>query len=359
MLPLFTPFTLKGIPVKNRVIMPPMVCVGYAGDDGFVTRRNLDHYKERADEGAGIIVTEATCIRKDGRIIPGQLGIWSDHHIAGLSHIPEIVKGFGAVSMIQIQHSGLLTSDLVTKNTFAPSVDEKFPKAKSMTVEEIQEIRDDFIRAAVRAREAGFDGVQIHGAHGYLLNQFASSFYNQRKDEYGGSVTNRMRLACEIITGIRKVCGNNLLISYRMGANSPTLEDGIDIARLLEDQPVDLLEISHGGSLVSLPRPPKEFGFNWICYSGTVVKKSVTIPVGVVNEIKTPERANYLIENNLADFVAIGRPILADPRWVSKAQNKEETIVTCQNCKPRCKWYIDSSQCPAFLIRKNPYPVIT
>lgn len=351
MLALFTSFNLKGIPVKNRVIMPPMVCPGYTGDDGFVTLRNLDHYRERAEGGPGIIVTEATAVRKIGRLSSTQLGIWSDDHIEGLSEIPMIVKSFGAVSLIQIHHAGLVAPDSVTDRPLGPSPNPQDPRSGSLTIEEIHEIKEDFIKAAIRAQQAGFDGVQIHGAHGYLLSQFASTFYNQREDDYGGTLEKRMRLSCEVIEGIRRTCGDSFLISFRLGANSPTLDDGIEIARLLELRTIDMLDVSHGGSLVSLPRPPKEFDYNWICFSGTEIKKAVKVPVGVVNEIRTPDRANYLIENNLADFVSLGRPILADPHWVSKAQHHEEMIVSCLSCKPRCKWFTDSALCPALQIR--------
>lgn len=353
MLPLFTSFNLKGIPVKNRVIMPPMVCPGYAGEDGFVTKRNLDHYRERAEGGPGIIVTEATAVTKNGRLSATQLGIWSDDHLEGLSQIPLIVKSFGAVSLIQIHHAGLIAPEGVTNQPLGPSANPQDARSRSLSVEEILQIRDDFIQGATRAREAGFDGIQVHGAHGYLLSQFASTYYNQRIDDYGGTLENRMRLAVEILDGIRNACGDSFLITYRMGANSPTLEDGIAIARYLETKQIDLLDVSHGGSLVSLPRPPKEFDYNWICYSGTEVKRAVNLPVSVVNEIRTPERANYLIENHLTDFVNLGRPILADPHWPSKAQHHEEMIVACLSCKPRCKWYTDSSLCPALHIRQK------
>jgi 2,4-dienoyl-CoA reductase-like NADH-dependent reductase (Old Yellow Enzyme family) len=351
MLPLFSSYHLKGIPVKNRVIMPPMVCFGYSGENGFVTRKHLDHYHERAEGGAGIIVTEATCVLREGRLAPCQLGIWSDDHIEGLSQIPEIVKAAGVVSLIQLHHAGLVAPDSVTVAPVGPSADPKNPRSRALHLEEILTIRDAFIRAAVRAKEAGYDGVQVHGAHGYLLSQFASAFYNHRGDEYGKDTEGRMKLACEIIAGIRKQCGNSFLIDFRMGANSPTLEEGIAVAQILAKQPVDLLNVSHGGSLVTLPRPPKGFDYNWICYSGTAIRAYVSIPVAVVNEIRTPDRANYLIEQNLADFVNLGRPLLADPHWVKKAQHHEEMIVPCQNCKPRCKWYTNPEQCPAFLIR--------
>ena len=333
--------------------MPPMVCFGYTDEDGFVTQRNIDHYRERAEGGAGIIVTEATCVNKDGRVGLSQLGIWSDDHIDGLSRIAEIVKSFGSVSLIQLHHAGIVSPETVTDEPKGPSADPKNPRSGEMTKEEIHAVRDDFIQAALRAKEAGFDGVQLHGAHGYLLSQFASDYYNHRQDEYGGALENRLRLTVEIIEGIRDHCGHSFILDFRLGANSPTLKDGIEIARYLETKPIDMLNVSHAGTLVNLPRPPKDFPYNWICYSGTVIKSKVSLPVAVVNEIRTPERANFLIEHNMADFVNIGRPILADPHWVKKAKQEEEAIISCLNCKPRCKWYTSNSDCPALKIRND------
>ncbi|HPS62329.1 MAG TPA: hypothetical protein PLK82_04665 [Bacteroidales bacterium] len=160
-----------------------------------------------------------------------------------------------------------------------------------MTRDGIRAIEEAFIAGAVRAREAGFDGVELHGAHGYLLNQFASVHYNKRTDEYGGSLSGCLTLAEGIIRGIRNRCGEGFIIGYRMGANSPTLEDGIRIAGMLETFGVDLLHVSHGGNLLNLPRTPREFEFNWIVYCATRVRPEVGIPVIAVNEIKTAERA--------------------------------------------------------------------
>jgi 2,4-dienoyl-CoA reductase-like NADH-dependent reductase (Old Yellow Enzyme family) len=346
---LFSDFTLKGLKVKNRIVFPPVVCFHWAGDDGTVTNRNVEHYHQMAAGGAGIIITEATAVWKDGRLAPFQLGIWSDEHIAGMSRIASAVKQEGAVSLLQIHHAGLLTSEKVCAVAKAPSVDDKNIRSEELTTREIAEITQAFISGAVRARKAGYDGVELHGAHGYLLNQFASSLFNRRVDEYGGNLVNNMKLATDIIAGIRYECGNDFIIGYRLGANSPSLDDGIEIARHLEKAGVDILHVSHGGSLLNLPRTPKDFEFNWIVYSGTVIKTRVNIPVIVVNDIKTPERAKWLIENEQADFVAIGKPQLADPDWVNNVhQNKE--INTCFSCKPKCRWYEDSALCPA---RKN------
>ena len=343
---LFSEYSLKGRTARNRIVFPPVVCFHYAGGDGFVTRRNIDHYRLRAEGGAGIIITEATAVMKGGRLAPFQLGIWSDEHIPGMQKITSTVKASGAVSLLQIHHAGLVTQENISEFAMGPSIDEKNPRSRALTNDEIKEIRDAFIAGALSAKKAGFDGIEIHGAHGYLLNQFASSYFNKRKDEYGGGLEKNLQFACEIIRGIRQECGNDFIIGYRMGANSPTLDDGIRNAKLLEKAGVDLLHVSHGGSLLNLPRPPKDFEYNWIVYSGITVRKHVNIPVIVVNEIKTKERAAWLIENGHADFVALARPQLADPSWTEHVRNNEP-VNLCSSCKPKCRWYEESDLCPA------------
>jgi len=343
---LFSDYILKGHRISNRVVVPPMVCFGYPLEEGKVSEKNIQHYLEFGQGGAGIIVTEATAVKKEGRLAPIQLGIWDDSHIAGMKKISAATKSSGALSLLQIHHAGLVTPASVSLEPPGPSSDEKNPQSRALTLEEITEIRDTFIVAALRAEKSGFDGVELHGAHGYLLNQFASSYFNKRDDEYGKDMTGRLKLATEIILGIKKVCKPGFILSYRLGANSPTLEEGVRIAQYLEKLKIDLLSVSHGGMLQNLPRPPKDFDYNWIVYSGTVIKTQVNLPVIVVNEIRTPERASFLVENNLTDFVALGRPNLADPSWTNHFKNNEP-INTCQNCKPRCRWFENSDLCLA------------
>ena len=352
---LFSGVTFKGFRVKNRIVLPPMVCFGYTGDNGFVNPKNLEHYRLRAESGAGIIITEATAIRKDGRAAPSQLGVWSDEHIAGLSEITTIVRGHGAVSLLQIHHAGLVSPYSVNPVPAGPSSETDKPASRELTIDEIRDIIKAYTRGAFRAREAGFDGVELHGAHGYLINQFSNPLWNHRADEYGGNFENRMRFAAEIIHGIREQCGHEFILGYRLGANTPALEDGIRTALYLETLGVDYMHVSHGGNLQHLPRPPKGFDFNWIVYSGVKVREQLKIPVIVVNEIKTAERANFLIESGQADFVSIGRPQLADPFWVKHVQHDEE-INSCLSCKPKCRWYESSDLCPARKkLREKPY----
>lgn len=343
---LFSEYSIKSRIVKNRIVYPPMVCFYYAGEDGMVTERNLAHYKEVSGGGAGTIITEATAVWKNGRLAPFQLGIWSDHHIPGMKQVATMARNAGAVSLLQIHHAGLMTRENVSPTAKGPSPDERNNRSEALSIDEIKEICQAFVDGAARAQKAGYDGVELHGAHGYLLNEFASSYYNKRKDDYGGSLEKNLKLATDIIHGIRKQCGDDFIIGYRLGANSPALEEGIALAQLLESAGVDLLHVSHGGNLLNLPRTPKGFEYNWIVYSGTVIKTHVGIPVIAVNEIKTPERAAWLIKNNHVDFVALGRPQLADPNWANHVLNNEK-IAVCLYCKPKCKWYEDSSLCPS------------
>ena len=343
---LFTPLILKNRIIKNRIVFPPVVCFHYAGGDGIITERNIEHYRLRAEGGAGIIITEATAVLKDGRLAPFQLGIWSDGHIPGLRKISTLVKEQGALALIQIHHAGLITPETVSPVASGPSANEQNARSRSLSAEEIRMIREAFISGALRAKEAGFDGIELHGAHGYLLNQFASSFFNKREDEYGKDLQGRLRLTKEIIRGIRKEVGEAFIIGYRVGANSPTLEDGIEISKSLENEGIDLIHVSHGGTLQNLPRTPKDFQFNWIVYSGIVIKTHLNIPVIAVNEIKTPERASFLVENKLVDLVALARPQLADPAWTNHVKDHVR-INVCSSCKPKCRWYEDSELCPA------------
>lgn len=344
---LFSPITIKGKQIRNRIVMPPMVLFGKAAQDGFVTERHIKHYEERARGGTGLIIVEATCVQEDGKLSPDQLGIWSDKHIEGLNKIAEACHKHGATVLIQLHHAGLKTHPKVSA---VPSTPWK-PNGKEgqfhvLSEDDINIILNNFIEAARRAKKAGFDGVELHGAHGYLLNQFVSPVVNQREDKYGGSLKNRMHLSMDIIKLIQEELGREFIVGYRMGANDPTLEDSIKIAKLLEESGVDILHISTGISSENWTSPdvPKSFPLNWIVFSGTQIKKHVSVPVIVVNGIRTPVQASWLVENKLADFVAVGRGMLADPFWAEKAVAKSE-VKPCLECS-KCLWFTNGDLCP-------------
>ena len=343
---LFTDYELKKHKIKNRVVLPPMVCFGWGNEKGEASDLHIKHYEEIAAGGAGLIIVEATCIGKDGRLAPDQLGIWDDQHIEGLSKIAKACKAHDATVLLQVHHAGLKThKDVIDVAVSSSDYQEEGKKARQLSTDEIREIQEKYVQAAIRAEKAGFDGIELHGAHGYLISQFLSPVINKRSDIFGGVIENRMRFAVEIVGMVKAAVQPNFIIGYRMGGNEPSIEDGIIIAKALENAGVDLLHVSAGIPGEQLPEVPDGFEYNWIVYGGTEVKKNVSIPVVLVNDIRTPERAEYLISNHLGDFIAIGKPQLADPKWTEHALNGS-AIVECIKCK-RCQWYSDGRNCPA------------
>lgn len=342
---IFEPIIINGNTLKNRIVLPPIVNFGWSDYKGMVSQKHIDHYERIARGGAGLITVEATCVHPEGRIFRYQLGIWEDSHIDGLKRIADSIRHHGARVVIQLHHAGLLTRKAVAEKAFGPSADPENERSEEMTPEQIRDLEQRFIDAAYRAYRAGFDGIELHGAHGYLLNQFASSAINHRTDEYGGNPQNRLRLAVNIIKGIKQVVPASFIIGYRMAGCSPTLDDGIEIARMLEDIGVHYLHVSHGGEKGINPIVSVGFPFNHVVFMGTQVKKHVGVPVIAVNQIKSPEKANMLVEKGFADMVAIGRDMLTDPDWVTKAQ-KGEKINLCIDCQPRCKRYTKPESCP-------------
>jgi NADPH2 dehydrogenase len=352
---LFSEITIRNTKFKNRVVMPPMVCNGYTGEDGLVTLKNIERYRDRARGGVGMIIIEATCIDKTGRLSPTQLGLWSDEQIEGYNRIGVSCHEFDAKVLVQIHHAGLAVASGVTGDPVGPSDFQgvsrhnKSIRARALTPGEIAALQDEFTTAAIRAQKAGLDGVELHGAHGYLISQFFSPLVNKRKDDYGGSLINRTRFATELIAKIRRETGPDFLISCRIGCDEPDLESSIQIAQELENAGIDMLHVSTGmttyvaGEVADIP-VPKYFHYNSIVYRGTLIKERVTVPVIVVNAIRTPLEAAYLVENKLADFVAIGRGLLVDPEFVKKGQ-KYLQVTPCLRCKA-CAYHNSSNSCP-------------
>ena len=323
---LFSEITIKGLKIKNRIVMPPMVNFGFAATDGLVNDRHIQHYKARSRGGVGLIIVEATCINKNGRLDPSQLGLWSDSQIEGLSKISQVCHSYDARVIIQIHHAGLHAHKDVSDSLISPSDFRGKSRmgedifARALTISEIHVLQSEYIASALRAKTAGFDGVELHGAHGYLIDEFLSPLANKRADLYGGNLTNRSRFVTEIVTGIREATGDSFIIGCRMGSNEPDLKSGIQIAQVLEKAGVDLLHVSAGfasreeADLIESAHVPKGFNYHWIVYDGTEIKRNVHVPVIVVSGIRIPKQANDLIERGLADLTAIGKGLFIDPR---------------------------------------------
>ena len=320
---LSTPLTVNGVTLRNRIIMPPMAN-NKADEHGFVTDTLVDHYSRHAAGGPGMVVVEHAYVTLTGRVDVHQLGIWSDKNVPGLARIADAIHEGGAAAVIQITHGGArcprqaIGATAVSPSGIAVPGDPEEPRA--MSLEEIEAIPELFAAAAARARTAGFDGVEVHGAHGYLLNQFMSPYTNHRDDVYGGSLEHRLRLIRETLEAVRRGFGPALLM-YRLGADDTpvpgiTPADAATIGPYLEDWGVDLIDCS-GGLCGSRPADRTEPGY--FVEAGAAVKRAVTVPVAAVGGITDPFYADDLVSRGVLDVVCVGRAQLKDPEWARKA----------------------------------------
>jgi len=350
------PITIGGKTVKNRVTFAPTVKFNWTDETGIPTERFVRHYEDRAGGGTGLICVEATCVSPTGRLAPSQLGLWDDGQIAGHAAIAEACHKHGAVVLVQIHHAGAVTHP-ETGEGFGPSAVERRGRVcRELTTEGIHEIRDQFIQAAVRAQKAGYDGVQLHACHGYLINQFISPVMNQRKDEYGGTIPNRERFGCEVLRGIRAACGKDFILSARHSAAETTIEESCAIADLYIDAGCDYLQMS-GGIGPEEVNYPEGYPYSKIVWMGIQVRRHVAgrVPVSVVNGIFTPEEARGLIDGDLADTVDSARALLADPTW-ARAVTDGGSYVPCRKCRV-CLWSpMMPHRCPAVEERHRLYP---
>jgi len=341
---LFSEGKIGNLNIRNRIVMPPMG-TNFANADGSVSQVLIDYYKERARGGVGLIITEIVCIDSPvGKAITNQLCLDDDKYIGGFSDLAEAVHLEGAKIFVQLHHAGRQTTPEITGG-FQPvcpsSTHEPFLNVtpRELTDEEIEDLVKKFVKAAVRAKMAGIDGVELHGAHGYLIGQFMSPHINKRTDKWGGNTERRMRFPLEIIKGIRQSLGPNFPICFRFNADD-FVEDGITldeakiIAKILEDAGVNILSVSVG-IYETMPKLLEPFHFEegWRVYTAEAIKKVVNIPVISVGVIRNPEFAEAVIAEGKADFVAIGRGLIADPEWPKKAyEGRDEEIRKCISC---------------------------
>ncbi|MGL4402293.1 MAG: NADH:flavin oxidoreductase [Fusobacteriaceae bacterium] len=308
---IFQGYRLKNLYIKNRIVLPPLVRFSKVGTDGYVTPDLVEWYRDVAEGEAGMIIVEASCVDPKGKLRNNQIGIWDDSFIPGLKEIADICHKSNTPTIIQIHHAG-----------FGEKISE-------VSTEKLDEILDMFLKAFKRAKEAGFDGIEMHGAHTYLLSQLNSRVWNKRNDKYAITPENRVPMSREIIEETKEIFDENFILCYRMGGNEPHIEDGIEIARTLEKLGVDILHVSNGVPDPELKQEvkidvPEDFPLDWVIYMGVVIKKHVNIPVIGVRKIKEEKDASWLVENNLLDFVAVGRGMIARPDWVKWAKSQYE-----------------------------------
>src|SRR6056297_71968 len=323
---LLSPIKIKNLKSKNRIVMPPLA-TREATRMGMVTDKLTEQYKNRPN--VGMIIVEHSYVRREGRVNNHQLGIYDESHIAGLGKLAHIIRENGSLAVIQISHGGSASkSHILGRSAFAPS-EVKHPgrdideTPTALMKDDLKELKRSFVKAALRAKKAGFNIVELHGAHGYLLNQFMSPLTNKRDDEYGGNLKNRMRFPLEIVRAIRGAVGRKYPIAYRLGCDDflpggIKIEDSIEAAQMLEEAGVDLLDLS--GGLTGYNVGDDEEGY--FVYMGEAIRPEVGVPVIVTGGIETPEFANKIIEDGKADLVGIGRAMLQDKNWAKKAVEK-------------------------------------
>ncbi|HUN56277.1 MAG TPA: FAD-dependent oxidoreductase [Smithella sp.] len=381
---LFSECRIGAVIIKNRVVMPPME-VGMANPDGTPSEQLIAYYEERARSGIGLLITGITRVNaRHGAVLPRQLSMTSDDHIKPFAHMVDRVHAHGTKIFCQLHHPGRQSNSLMIEfwpmmeligrlwpgywkhffkmapamqklsgtplvpSVVAPSaVACEYSKQKTRALKkwEIRGLVNDFIRAAYRVLKTGADGIELHAAHGYLIQQFLSPYTNRRKDEYGGSLENRMRFLLEIIRGIRDKCEQHFPIVVRLSVdefyrciNKPDqgieLAEGVEMARRLEKAGVDAIDVSSGNyETMNYWLEPMSYEPGWRSNLAMAVKENVSIPILAANLIRSADQAETQIREGIQDFVCLGRPHLADPEWTRKVgEGHEEGIKRCINC---------------------------
>lgn len=378
---LFSPMKIGNVEIKNRIVMAPM-CMGFGQYNGCATETMMDYYEERAKGGVGLIFTEITRINDiTGASSFGQLGMSHDYQIPALREMADRIHKHNCKIMVELHHPGRqnlglmigtvpicnigskLMGNLYTKiltqavipqgkklqdkhivpRTVAPSKCERSKMSDSvnreLSVNEIKRIICQFIEGAVRVKKAGCDGVELHAAHGYLIQQFLSPNTNKRTDQYGGSLENRMRFLLEIIDGIRLNCGKDFPIVVRLTVDEMyseigqkgkgyNLEEGIKMAKILSDKGIDAIDVSSAAyDTFNYWLEPTTFTPGWRKYLASEVKKVVDIPVIAANLIRSPKQAEMQLEEGTQDFISLGRPLIADPHWPNKVKSGNENLI--------------------------------
>lgn len=333
---LFDPLPIRGVELRNRIIVSPMC--QYSCTEGYATEWHMVHLGSRAVGGAALVMTEAAAVLPEARISPQDLGIWSDHHIRPLEPIVRFIHAQGSLAGMQLAHAGRKASTYrpwqalgaapVSEggwvNVVAPSplpFSPDYPHPQALDPQGIESVIAAFAQAAGRARQAGFDVVEVHAAHGYLLHQFISPFSNQRQDAYGGSFDNRTRLLRQVVQAVRQVWPEERPLFVRISATDWVaggwdLEQSIELARQLRPLGVDFLDCSSGGNL---PQARVPVGPGYQTSFAEQIRRATGILTGAVGMITSPAQADHIIRTGQADAVLLAREMLRDPYWPLQA----------------------------------------
>jgi 2,4-dienoyl-CoA reductase-like NADH-dependent reductase (Old Yellow Enzyme family) len=330
---LFDPYTLKSVTLRNRIAVSPMC--QYMASAGIVSEWHLPHYAALARGGAGLVVLEATAVSPEGRITPGDLGLWSEAHVQGVACIAQAISRSGATPGIQLAHAGrkaactppwdggapLPTEHPDAWEAIAPSavpfVETQPRIPRVMTQADIHRVQQDFAAAARRAADAGFQWLELHFAHGFLAQNFLSTHSNKRDDQYGGTLANRARFLIETVAAVRRVWPSTMPLTVRLGVvefdgqDEQTLQDSIQVLKWLGAEGVDLVDVSIGFST----QGPVPWSANMMVPIAARVREETGLPVATSRLISQPKEADAFIQAGHLDLVMLARPLLANPHW--------------------------------------------
>ena len=344
---LFERWDWHGFSLKSRICVAPLVIYTWSDDTGRVTDKQVAHYRELVHGGAGLVLQEATSISREGRLTLDQLGIWDDGHIDGLRRIAAVMHDAGMPAILQLSHAGILSThpDKVCPSEYMVGMGTACVRhAREMTVPEIEQVTQQFIDGARRAYAAGYDGVQLHCCHGYLLSQFLNPKVNRRTDAYNAADKLLVR---NIIQGIRAVTPPEFIVGARLGAFEPTLADGIANARWLQAMGVDFIDAYYGCDWEAELEKPADFPHTPAIYGAQCIKQAVSIPVFACNEIRTGEQAEDILRRTGVDMVTLGRAHLVNPSWGNDVRAGRDPG-TCFSCAV-CHWKYAPDTCPGHL----------
>jgi len=332
---LFTPLTIREITLRNRICVSPMC--QYSSQDGFATDWHLVHLGSRAVGGAALVFTEATAVTAQGRISAHDLGIWKDEHVPALARVARFVAAQGALPGIQLAHAGRKASVTVPWDGGGPVAEagggwrtvgpsplpfaQGYQAPDELSPAGISEVVGAFAAAARRALEAGFQVLEIHAAHGYLLHEFLSPLSNHRTDRYGGSLENRMRLPREVAAAVRAVVPGRLPLFARVSCSDWVeggwdIEQSVELGRALKQEGVDLIDCSSGGNVMEAQIP---FGPGYQTGFAQRIRREAGIPTGSVGLITSAQQADHVLRTGQADVVIMARQLLRDPYWPLRA----------------------------------------
>ncbi len=342
------PLTIRGMRLKNRICAGPMGNATVAREDGVITNEMVKHFRAVANGGSALIIQGAASVTNENKAHVTQTGIWSDAHVEGLSDLVREVHREDCRIILQLEHAGIraLADEPLAPSPFTLNCKGTEKICRAMTREDIRDVQQEYVSAGRRAAQAGYDGIELHASHGWLISSFLSPCINHRDDEYG---RDRMRFIREIFQALRERVPEEFVIGVRLGGFNPDLATGLEQGCRIEEIGFDYINMSNNPVTKWLPQDmfaPEGYPFSPHEYSAAEMKKTVHIPVIGGKSLRTTEEVAAVLAETNIDMITLGRPILADPAWTQKALSGMPQI-QCKHCPGRCKWELGGRNCVA------------